>query len=171
MRHVWHSHFQWISIFNWTKYQVAHLIKYNWKSLGQNDCRQGEEMREKRHANEQRRGSSKGEQGTGLTYMRWKGLQAGETLVWVQSFPFGNIGLQAWAGLIHWHRPTGPPRLPAFRGWGAGRVRVVCTARGLIGICWGLPPERGVLALQRLQLERDGQQYTKRSKASFGPCY
>lgn len=34
-------------------------------------------------------------QGTGLTYMRWEGLQGGDTLLWVGSFPFREIGLQA----------------------------------------------------------------------------
>lgn len=99
------------------------------------------------------RGNGKGEQGTGLTYMRWEGLQGGDTLLWVGSFPFREIGLQAWAGLIHRHGPTGPRRLPAFQGWGAGGVRVVWTAGDLIDIGCDLPPERGVLALQRLQLE------------------
>lgn len=43
----------------------------------------------------QRRGKCKGEQGTGLTYMRSEGLQGGETLLGVRSVPFGEIGLQA----------------------------------------------------------------------------
>lgn len=99
------------------------------------------------------RGNGEGEQGTGLTYMRWEGLQGRDTLFWVGSFPFGEIGLQAWAGLIHRHGPTGPRRLPAFQGWGAGGVRVVCTAGDLIDIGSDLPLEGRVLALQRLQLE------------------
>lgn len=41
------------------------------------------------------RGNGKREQGTGLTYMRWEGLQGGDTLLWVVSFPFREIGLQA----------------------------------------------------------------------------
>lgn len=99
------------------------------------------------------RGNGKGEQGTGLTYMRWEGLQGGETLLWVRGFPFRVIGLEAWAGLIHWYGPTGPRRLSAFRGWGAGGVGVVWSAGGLINIGCDLPPERRVLALQRLKLE------------------
>lgn len=98
-------------------------------------------------------GNGKGEQGTCLTYMRWEGLQGGDTLLWVGSFPLREIGLQAWAGLIHRHGPTGPRRLPAFQGWGAGGVGVVWTAGDLIDIGCDLPPERGVLTLQRLQLE------------------
>lgn len=94
-----------------------------------------------------------GEQGTGLTYMRRVGLQGGDTLLWVGTVPFGEIGLQAWAGLIHRHGPTGLRGLPAFRGRGAGGVGVVWTARGLIDIGGDVPPERGVLGLQRLQLE------------------
>ena len=39
----------------------------------------------------QRRGNGKGE----LTYMRWEGLQGGDTLLWVGTFPFKEIGLQA----------------------------------------------------------------------------
>lgn len=119
------------------------------------------------------RGNGKGEQGTGLTYMRWEGLQGGDTLLWVGSFPFREIGLQAWAGLIHRHGPTGPRRLPAFQGWGAGGVRVVWTAAGdLIDIGCDLPPERGVLALQRLQLEETVSNTLRGalSKASFVPC-
>lgn len=119
------------------------------------------------------RGNGKGEQGTGLTYMRWVGLQGGDTLLWVGSFPFREIGLQAWAGLIHRHGPTGPRRLPAFQGWGAGGVRVVWTAAGdLIDIGCDLPPERGVLALQRLQLEETVSNTLRGafSKASFVPC-
>lgn len=118
------------------------------------------------------RGNGKGEQGTGLTYMRWEGLQGGDTLLWVGSFPFREIGLQAWAGLIHRHGPTGPRRLPAFQGWGAGGVRVVWTAGDLIDIGWDLPPERGVLALQRLQLEETVSNTLRGAlgKASFFPC-
>lgn len=80
-------------------------------------CRHGEDMRES-HGNRavERRGNGKGEQGTGLTYMRREGLQGGDTLLWVGSFPFREIGLQARAGLIHRHGPTGPRRLPAFQG-------------------------------------------------------
>lgn len=116
-------------------------------------CRQGEDMRGKSWKQGSWRGNGKGTQGKGLTYMRWEGLQGGDTLLWVGSFPFREIGLQARAGLIHRHGPTGPRRLPAFQGWGAGGVRVVWTAGDLIDIGWDLPPERGVLALQRLQLE------------------
>lgn len=43
----------------------------------------------------QDRGSCEGEQQTGLTYMRCEGLQGGETLLGVRSFPFGEKGLQA----------------------------------------------------------------------------
>lgn len=99
------------------------------------------------------RENGKGEQGTGLTYMRWEGLQGGVTLLWVGSFPFREIRLQAWAGLIHRHGPTGPRRLPAFQGRGAGGVRVVWPAGDLIDIGSDLPLEGCVLALQRLQLE------------------
>lgn len=115
---------------------------------------------------------AKGEQGTGLTYMRWEGLQGGDTLFWVGSFPFREIGLQAWAGLIHRHGPTGPRRLPAFQGWGAGGVGVVWTAGDLIDIGWDVPPERGVLALQRLQLEETVSNTLRGalSKASCVPC-
>lgn len=118
------------------------------------------------------RGNGKGEQGTGLTYMRWEGLQGGDTLLWVGSFPFREIGLQARAGLIHRHGPTGPRRLPAFQGWGAGGVGVVWTAGDLIDIGCDLPPERGVLALQRLQLEETVSNTLRGavSKASFVPC-
>lgn len=120
----------------------------------------------------ERRGNGKGEQGTGLTYMRREGLQGGDTLLWVGSFPFREIGLQAWAGLIHRHGPTGPRRLPAFQGWGTGGVRVVWTAGDLIDIGCDLPPERGVLALQRLQLEETVSNTLRGalSKASFVPC-
>lgn len=119
-----------------------------------------------------RRGNGKRVQGTGLTYMRWEGLQGGDTFLWVGGFPFKEIGLQAWAGLIHRHGPTGPRRLPAFQGWGAGRVRVVWTAGDLIDIGCDLPPERGVLALQRLQLEETVSNTLRGalSKASFVPC-
>ena len=125
---------------------------------------------------EQRRGNGKGEQGTGLTYiltyMRWEGLQGGDTLLRVGSFPFREIGLQAWAGLIHRHGPTGPCRLPAFQGWGTGRVRVVWTAGDLIDIGCDLPPERRVVALQRLKLEETVSNTLRGafSKASFVPC-
>lgn len=111
-------------------------------------CRQGEVME-----TGQVTGNGKGEQGTGLTHMRWEGLQGGDTFLWVRTFSFREIGLQAWAGLIHRHGPTGPRGLPAFQGWGAGGVRIVWTAGDLIDIGWDLPPERGVLTLQRLQLE------------------
>lgn len=93
------------------------------------------------------RKNGEGKQGTGLTYMRWEGLQGGGTLFWVGSFSFREIGLQARARLIHRHGPTGPRRLPAFHGRGAGGVRVVCTAGDLIDIGSDLPLEGRVLAL------------------------
>lgn len=111
-------------------------------------CRQGE--REGKWWKEDSGGNGKWQQGTGLTYMRWVGLQGGNTLLWVGGFPFREIGLQAWAGLIHRHGPTGPRRLTAFQGRGAGGVRVVWSAGDLIDIGCDLPPERGVLALQSL---------------------
>lgn len=118
------------------------------------------------------RGNGKGEQGTGLTYMRWEGLQGGDTLLWVGTFSFMEIGLQARAGLIHRHGPTGSRRLPAFQGWGAGGLRVVWTAGDLINIGCDLPPERGVLTLQRLQLEEMVSNTLRRalSKAGCVPC-
>lgn len=119
---------------------------------GSKVCRQREDGR-KCHGKRALRGNCKGEQGTGLTYMRWERLQGGDTLFWVGSFSFWEIGLQAWAGLIHRHGPTSPRRLAAFQGWGVGGVRVVWTAGSLIDIGCDLPPERGVLNLQRLQLE------------------
>lgn len=135
---------------------------------------QGEDMRGSRG-----NGAGKGEEVAkesreqGLTYMRWEGLQGcGDTLLWVGSFPFREIGLQARAGLIHRHGPTGPRRLPAFQGRGAGGVGVVWTAGDLIHIGGGLPPERGVLALQRVQLEETVSDTLRGalSKASFVPC-
>lgn len=115
--------------------------------------------------------TAKEKQGTGLTYMRWEGLQVGDSLLWVGIFPFREIGLQARAGLIHRHGPTGPRWLPAFQGWGAGGVGVVWTAGDLIDIGCDLPPERGVLALQRVQLEETVSNKLRRalSKASFVP--
>lgn len=64
----------------------------------------------------QRKGNGKGKLGTGLTYMRWEGLQGGGTLLRVGGFPLSKEGLQARAGLIHRHGPTGPRGLPAFQG-------------------------------------------------------
>lgn len=72
------------------------------------------------------RGNSKGGQETrSLTYMRWEGLQGGNTLFRVRSVTFGEIGLQARASLIHRHGPTGPSRLSVFQGRGTGRVKEV----------------------------------------------
>lgn len=51
-----------------------------------------------------------------LTYMRREGLQGGDALLRVGALPFGEVGLQARAGLIHRHGPTGPRGLPAFQG-------------------------------------------------------
>lgn len=83
--------------------------------------------------------------------MRWEGLQGGDTLLWVVALSFREIGLQAWAGLIHRHGAAGPRRLSALQGRGAGGAGG--GAGGLIDIGWAVPPERDVLALQRLQLE------------------
>lgn len=33
--------------------------------------------------------------GNGSTYMRWEGLQGGDTLLWVRGFSFRKVGLQA----------------------------------------------------------------------------
>lgn len=140
-------------------------------------CRQGRgKLRGKVMETLRWRRNGKGEQGTGLTYiltyMRWEGLQGGDTLLRVGRFPFREIGLQARAGLIHWHGPTGQSGLPAFQGRGTGRVWVVWTAGDLIDIGWDLPPERGVLALQRLQLEETVSNTLRGalSKASVVPC-
>lgn len=92
-------------------------------------------------------------QGTGLTYMRWEGLQGGKSLLRERALPFWVIGLEAWARLIHWHGSTGPRRLSPLQGGGAAGVGVVWGAGALINIGWDLAPERGVLALQRLKLE------------------
>lgn len=110
--------------------------------------------------------------GNGSTYMRWEGLQGGDTLLWVRGFSFRKVGLQAWAGLIHRHGPTGPCGLPAFQGWGAGGVGVVWRAGDLIDIGCDLPPERGVLALQSVQLEETVSNILRAalSKASLVPC-
>lgn len=104
--------------------------------------------------------------------MRWEGLQGGDTLLWVTGFSFRKVGLQAWASLIHWDGPTGPCGLPAFQGWGAGGVGVVWRAGGLIDIGCDLPPERGVLALQSVQLEETVSNILRAalSKASLVPC-
>lgn len=138
---------------------------------GRRVCSQGEDMREKWWKQGRGEETAKEKQGTGLTYMRWEGLQVGDSLLWVGIFPFREIGLQARAGLIHRHGPTGPRWLPAFQGWGAGGVGVVWTAGDLIDIGCDLPPERGVLALQRLQLEETVSNKLRRalSKASFVP--
>lgn len=110
--------------------------------------------------------------GNGSTYMRREGLQGGDTLLWVRGFSFRKVGLQAWAGLIHRHGPTGPCGLPAFQGWGAGGVGVVWRAGDLIDIGCDLPPERGVLALQSVQLEETVSNILRAalSKASLVPC-
>lgn len=71
---------------------------------------------EERDGKGHRKGNGKGKLGTGLTYMRWEGLQGGDTLLLVRGFPFRKEGLQARAGLIHRHGPTGPRGLPAFQG-------------------------------------------------------
>lgn len=52
--------------------------------------------------------SEEGMQGTGFTYMRWEGMQGGNSLFWVRTFPFREIRLQARAGLVHTHGPTCP---------------------------------------------------------------
>lgn len=120
----------------------------------------------------QRKGNGKGKLGTGLTYMRWEGLQGGDTLLRVRGFPFRKEGLQARAGLIHRHGPTGPRGRPAFQGWGTGGVGVVWRAGDLIDIGCDLPPERGVLALQSVQLEETVSNILRAalSKASLVPC-
>lgn len=106
-----------------------------------------------RQGEERIRDGRRGEQGTGLTYMRREGLQGGKSLLWERAFPFRVIGLEAWARLIHWHGPTGPRRLSPLQSGGAAGVGVVWSAGAVINIGWDLPPERGVLALQRLKLE------------------
>lgn len=118
---------------------------------------------------EGRKWQEESEQGTSLTYMRWEGLQGGKSLLWERAFRFRVIGLEAWARLIHWHGPTGPRRLSPLQGRGAGGVGVVWGAGGVVSIGWGLPPERGVLALQRLKLEETvGNTRRALSKSKLG---
>lgn len=52
-------------------------------------------MREKLWKRGQRGGNGREEQGTGLTYMRWEGLQGGKGLLRVGGFPFREKRLQA----------------------------------------------------------------------------
>ena len=99
----------------------------------------------------------------GLTYMRWEGSQGGERVLWVRTLPLGEVRFQGRASLVHRHWPAAaaatadPSRLPALGAQGGtrgGGVGVV--GRGLIDTDRALPPQRRVLALQRLQLKRDG---------------
>lgn len=108
----------------------------------------------------------------GFTYMGWEGLQGGEGLLRIRGLSLGEKGLQTRAGFIHRHGAACPCRQVAFQGRGGGRggrgggtggIGVVRAAGGLIGLLSGdLPPERAVLALQRLQLKRNTSKPEKR---------
>lgn len=105
-----------------------------------------------------------------FTYIGWEGLQGGEGLLRVRGLSLGEKGLQTRAGFIHRHGAARPCRQLAFQGRGGGRrgggtggIGVVRATGGLIGLLSGdLPPERAVLALQRLQLKRNTSKREKR---------
>lgn len=97
-------------------------------------------------------------------------MQGGEGLLRVRGLSLGEKGLQTRAGFIHRHGAARPCRQLAFQGRGGGRrgggtggIGVVRATGGLIGLLSGdLPPERAVLALQRLQLKRNTNKREKR---------
>lgn len=107
-----------------------------------------------------------------FTYIGWEGLQGGEGLLRIRGLSLGEKGLQTRASFIHRHGAARPCRQVAFQGRGGGRggrgggtggIGVVRAAGGLIGLLSGdLPPERAVLALQRLQLKRNTSKPEKR---------
>lgn len=84
----------------------------------------------------------------------WReGLQTGDALLGVRGLSLGEIGLQARARLIHRHGAAGARGRSALQGRGAAGVGVLGGAGDLIDTGCDLPPQRGVLALQRVQLE------------------
>lgn len=115
----------------------------------------------------------KGSERQVFTYIGWEGLQGGKGLLRVRGLALGEKGLQARAGFIHRHGATGTRRQVAFQGrgggggtgGGAGGIGMVRAAGGLIGLLSGdLPPQRAVLALQRLQLKRNTSKPEKRKE-------